>query len=303
MGEMLIPVVNQIAMLFIVAAVGLMLRKKGVFTDQVIKGVNTTVINVTWPCMAVMALLVDYTPEVLDGFLKVMLISIVAMSASCVIGYLVFNRCKDKLRRPVYICLGALPNAGFVGMPIAHALFGEIGVLYMAAFLVGFNLLVWTAGASMYTGFGIKTLKGFLSPGCIGIVIGIALFILKIHLPEPINLAITSIGRLNTPLAMLLMGARMDTLKLSDLADKKMWGATALKLLGMPLLVFAVMKLMGFSGILLTLPVMMIAMPAASVCQMLAERHGGDSKYAATGVSLSTLMCIVTVPLLAFIIG
>ncbi|MGI5899843.1 MAG: AEC family transporter [Christensenellales bacterium] len=303
MGEFLVPVLNQIGMLFIIAAVGLLLRKMNVLTDPAIKGINGAIVNVTWPAMALMAMLVDYTPEVLSGFLTVMVISIFAMSFSCLVGYLFFRKHKDKLRRPVLISLASLPNAGFIGMPIAYALYGDLGVLYMAAFLVGFNLLVWTAGASMFTGFGLKTLKGLVSPGFIGIVIGLVIFLLKIKLPAAVESAIVNLGQLNTPLAMMMLGARMDTLKLSDLADKQMWGATALKLVIIPLMLYGAMRLLGFEGILLAMPVMMTAMPAASACQILSERYEADNALTAKGISLSTLMCSVTVPLLALLMG
>ncbi len=303
MGNALSAVIDQIIMLFIIAGIGLFMRKKGIFTDEVIKNVNTFVLQVTWPCIAVMAMMTEYTQETLHGFLVVAGISVFAMLLGCGIGGLAFSKNKDASRRPVLMCISAIPNAGFIGLPIMQALYGEIGVLYMAAFLVGFNLVVWTVGAAMYQGFSIKTLKGFLSPGSIGIFVGLFIFLLRIELPGAVSSTITALGRLNTPLAMLLMGARMDTLRPRDLLDKNIWAAAGLKLVVLPLILFAALKLLGFSGILLAAPVVLAAMPAASISQMFAEKFNADSRFAAKGVSMSTLLCILTVPLLSLLVS
>lgn len=303
MDGIISPVVNQIIMLFIIAAIGLGLRLKGIFTDQVIKAINTTVLNVAWPCMAIMTTQKDYTAETLHGFLFVLGVSVVGMALAYMIAWALFFRNKQDRVRPVLINLSALPNAGFMGLPIVQAAYGDVGVLYLAAFVVGFNVVLWTIGASMYTGFKLKALKNLLSPGFIGAILGVVLFLARIRLPEALLSAVTQIGSLNTPLSMLLLGSRMDTLRLKHLADWRVWVCAALKNLAMPLALCLALRLAGVTGILLTVPVMLMAMPPAAACQMLSERYDADVSLAARSISIATLLSVLTIPLVILACG
>lgn len=303
MDGVIISVVNQIIMLFLIAAIGLGLRLKGVFTDTVIKAINTTVLNVTWPCMAIMTTQKDYNEQTLYGFLFVLAVSVIGMTVAYLVAWLLFFRNRSDRIRPALINLSALPNAGFMGLPIVQVVYGDVGVLYLAAFVVGFNIVLWTVGASMFTGFKAKSLKNLLSPGFISSIVGVVLFLARIRLPEALLSTVNQIGAMNTPLSMLLLGSRMDTLRPRHLADWRIWTATGLKNLAMPLALCAVLRLCGVTGILLTVPVMLMAMPPAAACQMLCERHDADVALAARTISVATLLSVATIPLVLLVCG
>ena len=110
MDGVILPVVNQIIMLFLIAAIGLGLRLKGVFTDTVIKAINTTVLNVTWPCMAIMTTQKDYNEQTLYGFLFVLAVSVIGMTVAYLVAWLLFFRNRSDRVRPALINLSALPK-------------------------------------------------------------------------------------------------------------------------------------------------------------------------------------------------
>lgn len=299
----ILPVVYQILMLFIIAAMGLLLRARGVFTDPVIKGVNSTVLMVTWPAMMLMTTQREFSLEVFEGFMIVLGGSIVVLSLACALAYVLLRgRVEDRLR-PVLCMLAAMPNAGYIGLPIVEAVYGDAATVYLAAYIVGFNIVLWTIGVSLFTGFHIGSLKGMLNPGFICAVLGTILFLLSIRLPTPILSAVNQLGALNTPLSMLLLGARMDTLRPRQLLNAKLWIVTAVKLLAMPLLVLLAARALGVSGMPLGILVLCSAMPAASAGQMLAEKYDAYVNTAATGISISTLSCIATIPLMLLLLG
>lgn len=299
----ILPVVYQILMLFIIAAMGLLLRARGVFTDPVIKGVNSTVLMVTWPAMMLMTTQREFSLEVFEGFMIVLGGSIVVLSLACALAYVLLRgRVEDRLR-PVLCMLAAMPNAGYIGLPIVEAVYGDAATVYLAAYIVGFNIVLWTIGVSLFTGFHIGSLKGMLNPGFICAVLGTILFLLSIRLPTPILSAVNQLGALNTPLSMLLLGARMDTLRPRQLLNAKLWIVTAVKLLAMPLLVLLAARALGVSGMPLGILVLCSAMPAASAGQMLAEKYDARVNDAATGISVSTLSCIATIPLMLLLLG
>ena len=173
-------VIPQIQMLFCIAAVGWILRRIHVFTNEVIKGVNSITLKAAWPAMILMTTQKDCTEESLQGFLIVFAFTLVLLLVLMVIlGWGCAGLFKDR-NNQVYTLLAVMPNAGFVGLPIIEALYGSVGVLYLAAFLAAFNFVLWTVGVLLFSDFSLKNLKCMLNPGLIASVIGTLLFLLKI---------------------------------------------------------------------------------------------------------------------------
>lgn len=297
-----LPVVNQIIMLFLVMGVGLMLRKLDVFKDGVIKGMNSLLLMVTWPALMIVTTQKDYTPETLRNFLLVLAASMVIMAGASVALSFMFRRL-GRERAPSLAMLSAMPNAGFFGIPIIQALYGDIGLLYLSAYIVGFSMVLWTVGVSLFAGFGKKQLKNLLNPGLICGILGISLFLLRIHLPAPLTSAVSQLAAMNTPLSMLIVGARMDTLRPRMLADGQMWIAVLVKLVLLPMAALCVLRLMGVTDITLVLITAATAMPAAASTQILTERYGGDVFFSAKTTSVSTLCSVLTLPLMLLIAG
>ena len=297
------PVIDQILMLFIVGLCGLLLRKIGVFTDEVIKGVNKAVLLVAWPAMMLMVTQKQYSPALLTGFVQVLISGIIIMTVAGIIVNLLYLRGNRRRYRPVAAMLATMPNAGFIGLPIINAVYGEEATLYLAAYIVAFNIVMWTLSVSTFTGFSLKSLKGMLNPGFIFAIIGTALFLLKITLPAPLIETVNQLGGLNTPLSMLLLGARIDTLKPRDISNIHLWIPAVIKLLALPASALILCRIAGISGIPMGVIVLASAMPAASGGQMLAEKNDCEIAYASVGVFLSTLLCIVSIPLVLLLIG
>jgi len=82
-----------------------------------------------------------------------------------------------------------------------------------------------------------------------------------------------------------------------------MWIAILFKLLIFPIAVLFLAKLLGVSGLPLGILVLCSAMPSASAGQMFAERHDARVDVAAKGVSISTLACIASIPIMLLLIG
>lgn len=297
------PVIDQIIMLFLIGLCGLLLRKLNIFTDPVIKGVNKAALMVTWPAMMLMVTQKDYSPELLKGFSQVLIAAIVIMSVGSIVVYLLYKNGKKERFRPVAAMLSAMPNAGFMGLPIISAVYGDAGTLFLAAYIVAFNIVMWTLSISTFNGFKLKSLKGMLNPGFIFAMIGVAFFFLKIKLPSPLLSTVNQLGAMNTPLSMLLLGARIDTVKPKELANVHLWIPTAVKLLALPAVTLFALKAIGITGIPLGVTVLATAMPAASGCQMLAERNDREVAYTSLGVLVSTTLCILTVPLIMMLMG
>lgn len=292
----IIVVVEQIMMLFLITTIGYFLRRKSIMTNSVIKGVNTLLLQVAWPCMIIMTTQNQCAGESVTGFLQVMLVTTAVLGVMCVAVKALTRRSALAASAQVFTVLAVLPNAGFVGLPIIKAVYGNTGVLYLAAFLVGFNLVTWTVGVFLFNGVSLKSLRSLLNPGFLAAIAGTLLFLLQISLPAPVLSAATQLGSLTTPLSMLLLGARMEQVSRPLLRKARLWLAAGVKLL-LPLLTFALMRLLGMAPTITAVTVMSIAMPSASVAQLFAEKYNGDIQLAVAGVSVTMALCILSIPL------
>lgn len=298
----IVPVIEQILMLLCITASGFYMRRKGVMTDPVIKGVNTLLLRLAWPCMILMTTQKECTEETLANFLTILAISLVVLALAAVVSYLFVRKTNAKAPAAVFSVLAIMPNAGFVGLPIIKAVYGDLGVFYLSAFLVGFNLVVWTICVFFFTGMNVRSLRAALNPGFISAVVGTAFFLLHVKLPGPLLSTVNQLGSLTTPLSMLLLGARLDQISPKVLRSKWLWISNLLKLLAMPLLTYGIMSAMNISQNIIGIVVLCMAMPAAAVAQLFAEKYNDDIELATAGVSLGTLLCIITIPLVLLII-
>ena len=118
-------------------------------------------------------------------------------------------------------------NCGFIGVPLGYALFGNIGVIYATVFVAVFHIFCWTHGIMLLDKGGFQ-LKKLINPCLIAVIAGMAFFIFQIRLPESIDFAMSAIGDMNTPLAMLLSGAIMTQLNFKEVLTKTLFrGDTA----------------------------------------------------------------------------
>lgn len=296
----IMPVIDQIIMLMLLLGVGWFLRHRGVFTDPVIKAVNALIMTITWPALMISTTQKEYTPETLRIFLYVLVGSIAILTVALICVFFIYRK-KDKNTAAVMAMLCAMPNAGFFGIPIIQALYGDMGMLYLSGYIVGFNIVLWTVGVTMYTGLNPQALKNLLNPGIVCAVLGIALFLLRIALPAPVLGTINQLSGMNTPLSMLILGARIAQLRLSYLKDSRMWLSIFIKLVALPLLALLAFRLIGATGMTLTILVCCTAMPTAAASQMMTERYGGDVLLSAKGTCVSTLCSAVTLPVMLMV--
>ena len=306
MGDMgdITSVVLQILTLLMLAGCGIFLRKKQILTDPVIKGINSACIMVAWPAMVLMMSQKDITVDMLPGFYRVLFSAVCIMGGGSILVYVLGKKWLNEKKLPVFVSLAALPNSGFVGLPIVYAFYGDAGVIYLSAYIVGFNIVLW----SMYLFiFGVKNkhpLKTIFNANVIASLISALLITFRIRIPDPFSSLFSQLGSLMTPMTMLLLGSRLiQSLKANPIWDKTVLTALFVRLILFPLGSYALGYLVGLRGMELGIIVLAGAMPAASTAQMFAEKYDKDIALAAQGTSLSLLLCLVTIPLILVITG
>ncbi len=290
---------NQVLILFILMAVGLLATKVKWITDKSITGFVNVLLYLVTPCLIINSFLsVKFT----DDTIKSLLIAAGCAVASHIIGiiysFLVVD--KDSAKKSVLRFGAIFSNAGYMGLPLAQAVFGAEGVFYGSIYVVVFNIIQWTYGISIYDKSNKNFIKTLINPGMLGVIVGLPLFLLKVTLPDVIGDPVSYISSLNTPLAMIITGYYFAVSNYKNgMNNFKMWFVIALKMIAMPLTALVIFKFVfGLSGVLLCSCVLPASAPVAVNTMVLASKYNADTDLGLKLVTLSTLLSIVTMPLI-----
>ena len=174
-------------------------------------------------------------------------------------------------------------------------------------FVAVFNILLWTNGVAIFSSKGkldkASLKKIALNPGIITVLIGIILFAFSVRLPGPVAKAVDLVGSMTIPLSMLLVGAVVAECKFKELLKGwDLYYISAIRLILIPLAAFAALKILDIPKLLLTVCVLLAAMPAAATTTIFAELYDSDSKFASRVVVFTTLSSIVTLPLVMLLL-
>ncbi len=294
-------VFQQALVLLIIVATGSFVRKIGLLSDAAISGINRLCLDLTMPCLLLMIFQKSVTRAEMLGFGQAVLASAACHIGSMALSWLIFARWKDKKQKPVLWMLSVLSNAAFLGMPLISAAYGDSGLLYSAAYILCFNLVLWTAGTLQFT--GKISLRAFINPGFLSVIAGGILFIFQIRIPKVPADALNMLGSLTTPLSMLLVGARLLDVKPALMRSGATWLAAGVRLILMPALMLIGLRLAGLSGLTLAVPVVSAAMGSAATTTLFADRFGGDAALASCVIAVTTAICVITVPLFVLVIS
>ena len=302
-------IILSLIKLFIMIIPGYVLAKTGVMNEEQSKGISTIIVNLTWPCLIIISLQRDFSVELLINMGYVFLAIIAVLVLAYFLGKgvcRIFNM--DKAKAYLVIFMIMFGNTAWLGIPACKALYGTDGTFYAALLDAIQDMCIFTVGLVMIeksTGKHIGiSVKHFLTPGVISIVIGLGLFIGGIHLPDILYVPIDTIGAATSPLAMVVIGYNLGRLKFKELiGDRDVYITMALKLIIIPAIFLVVIALiMPDLNVMAKTLVIEMATPVAACTTIYAQQYGGDVAFATKGVMLSTVASLVTLSIFAIIV-
>ena len=287
---------RQIAIMALLAAVGVYLSRKGFLSPQGTKDLGAILLRVIIPCVIVKSYITEFSRERLLELALSAGLALIGFILAMVISYLVFGK-----RRRLENFAASFCNAGFIGIPLAQAIIGEEGVFYIAASVALLNLFQWTYGvyimADRKDAISARTIAK--NPVVISIVIGVVLFVSQIPVPGIVTSTLGYIAGMNTPIAMILMGTYLAKLPLKKLLDKRAYGCVLFRLVIIPAVILLVFWVLPVSNADIALAAFLAAATpvGANIC-VFAQQYDCDYEFSVVTVCLSTLLSVITVPLL-----
>lgn len=218
-----------------------------------------------------------------------------------------------KERRGTWCFCVAFPNCALIGYPVAFALFGEVGLSLAVFFCVAFNLLCFTMGAAVMNsggtagadgGRGGKLRAALCTPVNAATLAGLICYCAQISVPQVLMTPLEYLADLTTPLSMFVTGMSLAQGKFGEhIRDREALLASLARLLVCPLTAWALITLLPLEWTMVTrLALVLAATPCAAVVTLMAGQYGGCVTLGARSVFLSSLFCIVTLPVISLLL-
>lgn len=301
---------QQMIVLFLMMAVGYLCYKRQILTEEVSKKASAIVVNVANPCMIVSSALTDQQMQRKE-LLQTLAIVVLMYAFLLIVAQLLPRILHiQKGSRGAYAAMTVFANIGFMGFPVLAAMYGNGALLYGAVFQIPFNILIYTYGVAVLArkpdACGkaeldrIEMLKKIFNIGVIACIAAMLIYFLRIPIPSFLQAFITNLGNLTAPLSMMIIGASLAQIPLKELfLDKKLLLFSLVKLLLLPAVWMLMVNRLAEQEILRGVCLVMMATPAGSMTAMLAQQYDGDYETASRGVALTTVLSVVTMPVLA----
>ena len=295
--ESALIILKQTIVMFLYMFAGYMLFRAEKMTIKGSKDIAALLVWVVIPSVIVNSFCVDYSREKLIQLGGSALLSALGIGTAMIIAAVLFKR------HPVDNFGSAFSNAGFIGIPLIQAAFGDRGVFYIVALVAMMNLLQWSYGVKVITGersaVGMKHL--LVNPIMVSIVIGLVLFLsgAGAHLPLIITSALSGMSALNAPLAMLVLGSYLAQSDMKSMfTSRHLYFACMVRLVLIPAVTMLLYRLMPFDTELKLAIFIALSTPMGANVAVYAQLYDADYPYACQAVTLSTLLSIITLPLI-----
>lgn len=300
---------QQMIIMFLLMSVGFVGSKIGMITEETSKRLSAIVVNIANPAMILVSGISD---ERMEGreLLSLTVVILAIYAVLLLLAYLLPVLLRvDPKSRGVYQAMTVFSNIGFMGYPIIAALYGSSAVLYGALYSIPFNILIYTFGVSALRkkedGAEKKklSLKEVLNIGVITSIISLILYLWQIRVPGFLTDTLNYLGNLTAPLSMMVIGASMTSISLRELfTDVRLLLFSLIKLLLIPVLGMLLIRQVVTNEVICGVFMIMLATPAGSMTAMLAQEYDGDYETASRGVTLTTLLSVITMPVVSLLL-
>ena len=296
---------QQMGILFVYMMIGYVACKKEYFDQEFGKKLSWLVVNVANPMLAISAVVNNEEQIAKKDFYVTVLLAICFYAFFLILAQILPRLIGvQKADIGVYKMMTTFNNIGFMGFPVIAAAYGNGALIYAVPFSIMFNILCYTWGIQTLCGGGEKgNWKRIVNIGTISGIISIVLFFMQIPVPKMICSLSAGLSNLTGPLSMLVIGISIAAMELKDLfTDVKLLKFAFVKLLVVPVAAMLLVCQVIDNQLICEVFLVMMATPAASMCAMLSQQYGGNYELAAKGVALTTILSVVTMPIVSEIV-
>lgn len=307
-GEIVISLLlmKQIGELFFIMVMGFILVKTHLLKAEESKSLSIVALYLVTPCVIINAFQVKYTESIKNGL-------ILAFAAAVLIhiALLVLVKALEKIFNLDAIEKASIvySNAGNLIIPIIVSIFGKEWVIYSSAFISVQLILFWTHGRMVLCNEKKVDLKKiFLNINMIAIFFGILLFVTRFQMPDIITQTLESVSVMIGPISMVVAGMLIGNMGFKQIfAYKRVYIVTFLKMIICPIIILFLLKYCGMANLMssgkmiLLISLLATIAPSASTVTQMAQIYGKNGEYASVINVVTTIVCIITMPIMVWL--
>lgn len=302
-------VLIKVVSIFSLILIGYVANKTEVLPTTSLPYLTNLLLYITSPCMIMSSIYSNTLSKgLIQSTIEVSIGSAIYFILSSILAYFIIKILKfhPKEDYGMYICAISLVNTGFMGFPITKEIFGNTYLYLMAIqniflniYLVGFTPSVLNIGHQVKNSF-----KDFLKAMCsvitLSIIVGLVLLFTGIKPPSMLDDIINMLSDATIPVSMIVVGVQLGSSKFKTLISKYNVITTIIAMFIIPALTFLIVDNLNFLMLKTKVTLIFAAtFPTAVMGVVFAEQYNKNSQGMAEIVSLSTLVSIGTIPLVA----
>lgn len=312
MLESFLIVAKQVAILFLLIGVGYSCNKFKIFGEEAVRGMTNMMLYVVTPCIIVDSFQRPFNSNDLGLLGIALFVAILYHALNILFAHTCVFEKEDSRQRVMRFGL-VFSNAGYMAFPLQEAILGKDGLFFGAIIIAVFNILLWTYGVWEMSGrlttaegpmskgrqLYLALRAGIINPGTLGVVFGLIFFFSSITLPEVFGRPVALLASLNTPIPMIIIGFYLANAQIRKVfTDWRAYNMMFIRLIVVPVLLFGLLYLMGIHNHVMVVALVIAASaPAAAATTMFSAKFGKDTLHSVTIVSYSTLISMITMPL------
>ena len=295
-------VFQQMMVLFLIMGLGYVAGKTGTMTLAGNKTLSKVINCITNPCNILYSALCSQRTLSNGQVLRV-------MGIACCVFFVLILLAKPLPRllkvltqqRGQYQFMLIFSNIGYMGIPVISAVYGASAVFIVSIFIMVFYVVLYTYGVFLIRSGPSERpkLKTFLTPMVISAVVGLLCYLMGVQVGGVGEKTLDTLRRVTTPCAMLIIGCALSSVPFKSIWNNwRLYIIALIKLVLIPLVGFLLLKPLVADETTLGVIVAVLGMPIASNFTILSAQYDQDQSLAASAVFITTLLSVVSIPIL-----
>ena len=231
----------------------------------------------------------------------ILVISLGIMALSLLLSLMLYMRVAPNQKK-ILLYATLISNAALLGNPVVENIYGLEGLPYVAVYLLPIRVAIFTAGTAIFSGKKGSFKQLVFHPCLVATYLGLVIMITNFTPPALVSRLAFSLGNCTTPLSMVVVGNILAMVDPKKLLTRLTVYFTFIRLILIPLLVMGVLLLFRPDPMVAGISVILSGMPGAATTSILADKYGGDRELASKIVFVSTLLSIISAPLLTWLL-
>jgi len=281
--------------------VGVITAKTGMVDNNSRSSLSDLILNVFLPCN-ILSSFFDASRSELPSLGIILAISTFTLLFCYVLSKFVLYRKEGVEQKKVLLYATIVSNASFIGNPVIESIFGNEALIYSAIYLIPLRVALWTVGIAIFSGAKGSIRMIVFHPCLVATYIGLFIMVSGFSTPGLVSVLTFGLGNCTTPISMIVVGNILGSVEPKKILGKLPFYYTFIRLVLVPFSLLGILLVLRPLTVITGVSVILCGTPAPVTTTILADKYGSDSELASKIVFSSTLLSIVTLPVLIWLL-